>query len=89
MRLTFPTCLIAVMLTALTLGGCASRHEVPAAAANEDDDATCRAKGLAAGSPEYVACRKDRDVQRSNANVRADRAQRNLGEYMMSHPDRP
>jgi hypothetical protein len=41
------------------------------------------------GSPEYVACRKDRDVQRNNANARADRAQRNLGEYMLNHPDRP
>jgi hypothetical protein len=86
---TFPTGLIVLILAALMLGACASRHDVPAAAVTEDDDATCRAKGIVVGSPEYVACRKDRDVQRSNANARADRAQRNLGEYMMSHPDRP
>ncbi|MEA2917995.1 MAG: hypothetical protein QOJ15_10076 [Bradyrhizobium sp.] len=54
-----------------------------------DDDAFCRANNVAAGSPEYVACRKDRDVQRVNANGRADRRQRDLGEYMMNHPDHP
>jgi hypothetical protein len=41
------------------------------------------------GSPPYVACRKDRDAQRGNANARADRRQRDLGEYMMNHPDHP
>jgi hypothetical protein len=41
------------------------------------------------GSPQYVACRKDRDTQRNNANARADRRQRDLGEYMLTHPDRP
>ncbi len=46
-------------------------------------------RGLHVGSPEYVACRKDRDVQRNNANAKADRAQRNLGEYMLNHPDHP
>jgi hypothetical protein len=54
-----------------------------------DDDAFCRANNVAMGSPEYVACRKDRDVQRNNANARADRAQRNLGEYMLNNPTRP
>ena len=54
-----------------------------------DDDAFCRANNVAVGSPEYVACRKDRDVQRSNANARADRRQRDLGEYMLNNPDRP
>ena len=39
------------------------------------------------GSTEYVACRKDRDVQRNNANARADRRQRDLGEYMLNHPE--
>ena len=53
-----------------------------------DDDAFCRASH-AAGSPEYVACRKDRDVQRANANARADKRQRNLGEYMLNNPTRP
>jgi hypothetical protein len=35
-----------------------------------------------------VACRKDRDVIRNNAAARADRAQRNLSEYMLNNPDR-
>jgi hypothetical protein len=54
-----------------------------------DDDAICRATNVAVGSSEYVACRKDRDVMRSNANARADRRQRDLGEYMLNHPDHP
>ena len=41
------------------------------------------------GSNEYIACRKDRDVQHSNADARTDRRQRDLGEYMMNHPDHP
>jgi hypothetical protein len=57
--------------------------------AGGDDDAFCRANNVAVGSPEYVACRKDRDVMRNNANARADRAQRNLGEYMLNNPVRP
>ena len=39
-----------------------------------DDDAFCRANNVAVGSNEYVNCRKNRDVQRGNANARADRA---------------
>ena len=31
----------------------------------DDDDAFCRANNVKAGSPEYIACRKDRDVQRA------------------------
>ena len=54
-----------------------------------DDDAFCRANNVAVGSPEYVACRKDRDVQRANANARTDRRQRNLGEYMLNNPSVP
>jgi hypothetical protein len=54
-----------------------------------DDDAYCRANNVTAGSPQYVACRKDRDVQRSNANARTDRRQRDLGEYMLNNPTRP
>ena len=53
-----------------------------------DDDAFCRAKN-AVGSSEYVSCRKDRDVQRGNYNARADRSQRDLGEYMLNNPSRP
>lgn len=79
--------LLALTFAALTLAGCASRHEAPAELG--DDDAYCRQHGGAVGSNEYVACRKDRDVQRSNAITRANRAQRNLGEYMLNNPDRP
>lgn len=54
-----------------------------------DDDVYCRANGaVAQGSNEYTACRKDRDVQRSQAEARADRRQRDLGEYMLNHPER-
>ena len=76
---------------ALFLAGCAARHQAPATAlGNDDDDSACRAGGsVAVGSAEYVACRKDRDVQRQRAEARADRKQRDLGEYMLNHPDRP
>jgi hypothetical protein len=36
-----------------------------------------------------VACRKNRDAQRGNALVRADKKQRDLGEYMLNNPVRP
>jgi len=86
MRLTSPFLIIAV---ALTLCGCASRNEVPPELASQDDDAACRANNVAVGSPDYVACRKNRDAQRQNAQTKADRAQRNLGEYMLNNPGRP
>jgi hypothetical protein len=78
--------LIALTLAALSLAGCATRSEIPVSSLGEDDDAICRANN-AVGSPEYVACRKDRDVARSNALTRADRKQRDLGEQMLNHPD--
>jgi hypothetical protein len=53
-----------------------------------DDDAYCRSSA-AVGSNDYVNCRKNRDVQRGNANARADRAQRNMAEYMLNNPVRP
>ena len=82
--------LIALTLAALTLAACAKRNDLPVnTSLTEDDDTFCRANNVAAGSPEYVACRKDRDVQRSNAIARADRKQRDLGEYMMNNPVRP
>jgi len=85
--LTFP---ITLTLAALTLAACAKRHDLPVnAGLTEDDDTFCRANNVAAGSPEYVACRKDRDVLRSNAVTRADKKQRDLGEYMMNNPVRP
>ena len=51
--------------------------------------AASSANNVQQGSPEYVACRKDRDVQRSRGEARADRAQHNLGEYMLNNPVRP
>lgn len=82
--------LISIALTALALCACASRNDVPLSAGlSEDDDAYCQANGGPVGSPQYVACRKDRDVQRSNAIARADRSQRDLGEYMLNHPEHP
>jgi hypothetical protein len=79
----------ALLLVAPLLAGCLERGQPTMADTSGDDDAFCRANNVAMGSPEYVACRKDRDVQRNNANARADRAQRNLGEYMLNNPTRP
>ena len=80
---------LALVVMALALSACAARNQTPVAAGNDDDDAVCQGRGYAAGSPEYVACRKDRDVQRNAAIARSDRRQRDLGEYMLNHPDRP
>jgi hypothetical protein len=88
MRLA-PTSLIALTLATILLGACVRRTDVPMSDMGDDDDAVCRANGVAVGSPQYVACRKDRDVQRSNAIARADRKQRDLGEYMLNNPNRP
>ena len=81
--------LIALTLAALALSSCARRSDVPVSSLGEDDDAICRANGVVVGSTDYAACRKNRDVQRSNSIQRADRAQRNLGEYMLNNPGRP
>jgi hypothetical protein len=90
MRLTAPTYLIALMGIALALSACARRGDVPLTPTlSQDDDTFCRANNVAAGSPEYVACRKDRDAQRANAAARADKQQRNLGEYMLNNPVKP
>ena len=80
---------LALLLVAPLLVGCLERGQPTMADTSGDDDAFCRANNVAMGSPEYVACRKDRDVQRNNANARTDRAQRNLGEYMLNNPSRP
>lgn len=83
------TSALSCLVAALALSACTHRGEVPSAGAAEDDDAFCRANNVTVGSPEYVACRKDRDVQHGNAAARADRAQRDLGEYMLNNPVRP
>ena len=73
--------LLVLALAALTLSSCAKRNELPVSSSlSEDDDTFCRAGGkVAVGSPEYVACRKDRDAQRNNAIARADKKQRDSG----------
>jgi hypothetical protein len=78
---------IVLILAALALSACARRGEVPASTLTEDDDAICRANNVAPGSPEYVACRRDRDALRNTAAARADRKQRDLGDYMLNHPE--
>jgi hypothetical protein len=90
MRLHLSTPLIVLLLIAPLLGGCLERgNSVMRNADGDDDDAFCCANNVKQGSPEYIACRKDRDVQRLNAEARSDRAQRNLGEYMLNHPNTP
>jgi hypothetical protein len=89
MRLKTSPQIIALTLSLLALSACAQRSQIPVSSLGDDDDAYCRANNVAVGSPQYVACRKDRDVQRSNANARADRRQRDLGEYMLNNPTRP
>jgi hypothetical protein len=81
--------LIALTFAALALTACASRNEIPVSSLGEDDDAICRANNVAVGSSDYVACRKNRDVQRGNAAAKADRAQRNLSETMVNTPYKP
>ena len=80
---------IILVLAAPSLAGCLERGQPVMVDATADDDAFCRANNVQQGSPEYVACRKDRDVQRSRGEARSDRAQRNLGEYMLNNPVRP
>ena len=81
---------IALALLTTMLSACVQRSQVPLnAGLNEDDDTFCRANNVAVGSAQYVACRKDRDVQHANADARTDRRQRDLGEYMMNNPNHP
>jgi hypothetical protein len=90
MRLHLTAPLIALLLTAPLLTACLGRDEsVMRNAEGDDDDAFCRANNIKPGSPEYIACRKDRDVQHQNAESRRDRRQRDLGEYMLNHPNTP
>jgi hypothetical protein len=88
MRLITTRYLLALALTALSLSACVSRTQVPMSAGlSEDDDVYCQRTAGPAGSPPYVACRKDRDVQRGDAVTRADKKQRDLGEWMLNHPN--
>jgi len=81
---------IALLLVAPLIAGCLERGQPTMVnSGGDDDDAFCRANNVAVGSNEYVNCRKNRDVQRGNANARTDRAQRNLAEQMLNNPTRP
>jgi hypothetical protein len=80
---------LVIALAALMLSACASRNDIPVSSLGEDDDAICRANNVAVGSSDYVACRKNRDVQRGNAAAKADRAQKNLSETMINTPYKP
>ena len=80
---------LAIVFAGLILSACAARYQTPVAVGGDDDDAVCQSRGYAVGSPEYVACRNDRDVQRNAATARSDRRQRDLGEYMLNNPLRP
>lgn len=80
---------LALLLIAPLLSGCLERGQPTMVDSSADDDAFCRANNVAVGSNEYVNCRKNRDVQRGNANARADRAQRNMAEQMLHNPVRP
>jgi len=90
MRFKKLTHVLTLTLLALALSACARRGESPTTGPlSEDDDTFCRANNVAVGSSAYVACRRDRDAQRGNAAARADRKQRDLGEYMLNNPSRP
>ena len=89
MRHTSARLLTALLLAAPLLAGCLERGQPTMVDTSADDDAFCRANNVAAGSNDYVICRKNRDVQRANANARTDRAQRNLAEQMLNNPTRP
>jgi hypothetical protein len=89
MRRNSARLLIALLLAAPLLAGCLERGQPTMVDTSADDDAFCRANNVAAGSNDYVICRKNRDVQRGNANARTDRAQRNLAEQMLNNPTRP
>ena len=80
---------LALLLIAPLLAGCLERGQPVMVDTSADADAFCRANNVAPGSNEYVNCRKNRDVQRGNANSRADRAQRNMAEQMLNNPVRP
>jgi hypothetical protein len=80
---------LALLFIAPLLVGCLERGQPTMVDSSADDDAFCRANNVAVGSNDYVNCRKNRDVQRGNANARTDRAQRNLAEQMLNNPTRP
>jgi hypothetical protein len=91
MRHGAPRLFLTLLLMTPLLAGCLERGESTVQSSlDTDDDTYCQANGsVKSGSPQYAACRKDRDVQRDNATKRTERKQRDLAEYMMNHPDHP
>ena len=84
--------LLVLLLIAPMLAGCFERGQTVAVDTPPpppDDDAICRANNVQPGSPAYIVCRKERDAMRAKSEARSDRAQRNLGEYMLNNPTRP
>ena len=85
--------LLVLFLIAPLLAGCFERGQTVAVDTPQppppDDDAICRANNTQPGSPAYIVCRKERDAARARSEARADRSQRNLGEYMLNNPVRP
>jgi hypothetical protein len=83
--------LLALLIVAPLLAGCFERGQSVAVDSPPppDDDAACRANNTQPGSPAYIVCRKERDAAHARSEARADRAQRNLGEYMLNNPVRP
>jgi hypothetical protein len=73
----------AIVLGALALSGCAELdRERPSNLV--DDDAACRAGGAAPGSPDYAACRKDRDIAANRADQRMQNTHQRLTEDMLN-----
>lgn len=79
---------IVLLVTAMTLSGCAQFERNQPVASTQDDDSYCRASGAAAGSKEYIECRKNRDAataRSEGSNSRIERAHRNLAEDMLNN----
>jgi hypothetical protein len=88
MRKEKPRFAFVLAATGLLLAGCAQFERQAAPVDTVDDDAYCRANGVAPGSAAYVACRKDRDVAASrsaSSGSGIERAHRNLAEDMLNN----
>jgi hypothetical protein len=83
--------LLALLLIAPLLAGCFERGQTVAVDTPPppDDDTICRANNVQPGSPAYIVCRRERDAMRAKSEARADRRQRDIGEYMLNNPVRP
>jgi hypothetical protein len=78
---------LALVFTAVMLGGCAQQDERPQAAAASvtDDDAICQSRGLKPGSDAYVACRRDRDHVSVLQSQQGKQNLRKIQDYMMDN----